>query len=81
MSLICAKRKKMEMDGREELTDELSDYIWLRLALAFAPAIRALGWQERGVVWVMEKILKDVKEDIAAHVLRYDVRRREEEDE
>jgi hypothetical protein len=73
-------KNTMEMDDRMKLTEGLASFVWFRLVLVLVPASEALGSSRPGLVWAMNKILRDIKADVAAYVAEYDVRRREEQD-
>ena len=58
---------------RAQLIEQLAQVIWMRLALVLVPASNALRCQRPELARLMNRVLDEVKGDIAAHVLKYDV--------
>jgi hypothetical protein len=75
------RRGVTEMDDELELIEGLSDLVWFRLALALVPASTALQCDHSGLAWVMKKILRDIRGDVAAYVSGYEVRIRRGKDD
>jgi hypothetical protein len=69
-------RDGAEIDDELELIEGLSDLVWFRLALALAPASKALQCDHPGLTRVIKKVLMDIRGDVAAYVSGYEVRRK-----
>jgi len=66
-------RTRAQHNDREQLIEQLAQVIWIRLALVLVPASTALRYQRPELARLMNRVLDEVKGDIAAHVLKYDV--------
>ncbi len=63
----------VQHDDREQLVEQLAQAIWLRLALVLVPASNALRCQRPELARLMNAVLTDIRGDITAYVLKYDV--------
>lgn len=68
---------RLQLD-QQALIDELSSSVWRRLALVLVPAAASLRIRRPELARLMDHVLDDLHEDVAAHVLKYEVRRIEE---
>ncbi len=59
------------------LVDDVSEVVWMRLALVLVPARRALGCTRPELARLMKMVLANIRNDVSVQVSKHRARRAE----